>query len=223
MNIYILVEGKTEKHVYPAWLSHLVPHLSKVDHHSEVVKNNFYLFSAQGYPSILDDLLNAVKDINELGTYDYLVVALDADEVEVETRIREVQEAIDDLEVKAELKVVVQNRCMESWFLGNRKIFKSNPEAKSSFKEFMEHYDVSREDPELMDKPGHFEESTSIYHEKYLKKMFEARAEGLRYSKNRPGPVCEPTYIEQLLRRISETGHLSTLDNFFSFCQTLKR
>ena len=30
MNLYFLVEGKTEKKVYPQWLSHLIPGLKQV-------------------------------------------------------------------------------------------------------------------------------------------------------------------------------------------------
>ena len=54
MNLYFLVEGKrTENKVYPAWLKHLLPELQQVKNFDEVDKNNFYLFSANGYPSII--------------------------------------------------------------------------------------------------------------------------------------------------------------------------
>lgn len=120
MNLYILVEGKTERHVYPKWLEYLVPHLKQVNAFDEVTHDSFYLISAMGYPQILDHVRNAVEDINGVGSYDYFIVALDADDVDVEERIREVQEVVSETAINAELKVIVQKRCMETWFLGNR-------------------------------------------------------------------------------------------------------
>jgi len=46
MNVYSLVEGKTEKKVYPRWLSHLLPGLKQVQRYDEVEHHNYYLFSS---------------------------------------------------------------------------------------------------------------------------------------------------------------------------------
>ena len=44
MNIYFLVEGnRTEKKIYPQWLTYLVPKLKRVKYHDEVTSNNYYL------------------------------------------------------------------------------------------------------------------------------------------------------------------------------------
>jgi hypothetical protein len=52
MNVYFLVEGKrTEKKVYPLWLSHLVPELRKMQWYHQVVKNNYCVFSGNGFPA----------------------------------------------------------------------------------------------------------------------------------------------------------------------------
>ena len=66
MNIYFLVEGKrTEMKVYPKWLSHLVPNLKRVDAYQNVESNNYYIFSGNGFPSLLDNhLRNCIEDIN---------------------------------------------------------------------------------------------------------------------------------------------------------------
>lgn len=81
MNIYFLVEGKsTERKVYPAWLAHLLPELKRVSNYNDVTNNNYYLFSANGYPSIIyEHLPNAIADINANGNYNYLVLCLDAE------------------------------------------------------------------------------------------------------------------------------------------------
>lgn len=45
------IEGKrTEKKVYPAWLSILTPHLKKVNIAGDVSDDNYYLISGEGYP-----------------------------------------------------------------------------------------------------------------------------------------------------------------------------
>lgn len=82
MNVYILVEGKrTEKKVYPAWLSILTPHLKKVDIVGDVSDDNYYLISGEGYPSLLSHLKNAIEEVNEISKFRYLVLCLDAEEM----------------------------------------------------------------------------------------------------------------------------------------------
>ena len=69
MNLYFLVEGRTELNVYPAWLSYLIPELTKVEYFDKVIENNYYLFSSYGIPYIETDIINAIKDINSIGKY----------------------------------------------------------------------------------------------------------------------------------------------------------
>lgn len=77
MNVYILVEGKrTEKKVYPAWLSILTPHLKKVNIAGDVSDDNYYLISGEGYPSLLSHLKNAIDEVNEISKFRYLVLCL---------------------------------------------------------------------------------------------------------------------------------------------------
>jgi hypothetical protein len=98
MNIYFLVEGKkTERKVYPAWLSHLLPELQQVRSYNEVDKNSYYLFSAEGYPSIIyEHFPNAVVDIVANGKYNYLVICLDAEENTVTAIKQEITDFIKD-------------------------------------------------------------------------------------------------------------------------------
>jgi hypothetical protein len=54
MNIYFLVEGRrTEKKVYPKWISILLPELSEVKNVFLVRNNNYLVFSGNGFPSLL--------------------------------------------------------------------------------------------------------------------------------------------------------------------------
>jgi len=222
MNIYFLVEGRrTEKKVYPQWLSYLVPDLKKVNHFDEVVERNYYLFNSNGYPSILDDIENAVKDINDCGKYSYLVICLDADESTVQERKEEIKQLFDlrSLELKAEPVIVVQNRCFETWFLGNRRVYSRNPQDEI-FRQYCHFYNVSVEDPELMPNYPGFNRTVQ-FHEDYLKRML--REKGIRYTKLNPGNVGEAHYIKELKKRIEDKPEdLQSLQYFFSFCESLK-
>ena len=43
MNLYIIVEGRrTEKKVYPAWISYLIPKLSPINWAYQVNNNDYY-------------------------------------------------------------------------------------------------------------------------------------------------------------------------------------
>ena len=220
MNVYFLVEGKSERKVYPQWLLHLLPELKRVWQFDEVENYNYYLFSSGGYPSILDDIKNAAKDINDCGKYSYLVVCLDADEAAIEERKYEISGIYQPglLELKAELVIIVQNRCFESWFLGNRKVYPRHPQ-DASLRQYCKFYNVSLKDPEMMPNFGGFN-SISKFHEDYLKRMLKEK--GIHYTKQNPVVVGELHYIKALKKRVGDTPqHLKTLQNFFQFCEAI--
>ena len=104
MNLYFLVEGRrTERKVYPQSLSYLLPKLTQVNSYDRVERNNYYLISAEGYPSIIYDSIPAsIEDINSIGKYNYFVVCLDADESSVSERKEEIYDFINSekLEIK---------------------------------------------------------------------------------------------------------------------------
>lgn len=224
MNLYFLVEGKsTERKVYPSWLSHLLPELKRVNSYDKVDKNNYFLFSADGYPSIIyEHLPNAIADTQENGNYNYLVVCLDADEVTVTERKQEIYDFLDDEKIQmgsTKFVIIVQNRCFETWFLGNRKIYSRNPHSKPLL-DYTRHYDILVNCPELMGKYQNFN-THAQFHEAYLKEIFKAR--NIYYSKKNPGDVVQLYYLQQLIDRIKEeTEHLPTFQTFIQFCKMIK-
>lgn len=224
MNIYFLVEGKsTERKVYPAWLSHLLPELKRVNNFDEVKRNNYFLFSANGYPSIIyNHLPNAIKDINARGNYNYLVVCLDAEENTASCLQKEIYDFLESQIIEmggTKLVLIIQNRCIESWFLGNRKIYSRNPQNQPLL-EYTRYYNVESDCPELMGRYHKFN-THAQFHESYLKELFKEK--NTRYSKNKPGDVLEEYYLKQLLTRIeSETTHLPSLQQFIQFCNMIK-
>lgn len=225
MNIYFLVEGKsTEKKIYSKWLQHLIPELEQVKYHDEVKNNNYYLISGKGYPRILDDALdNAADKIRETLKYDYLVVCVDADEESVEERVHYIHDVIREKELnlgKTKVEVVVQNRCIETWLLGNRNIFHSRQSLlEGKLPEYVKYYDVSQNNPEGMGKYN--EKNHADFHLKYLQEIF--RSKNTAYTKKYPRDAAEKYYLEQLQKRVQEKPEdLKTFQVFLKFCEIVR-
>ena len=224
MNIYFLVEGKrNEFKVYPKWLSHLLPELTRVEQAHKTRKNNYFIFSGQGYPSILHNhLKNSVADVNELSVYNYLVLCIDSDEETVEQRKDEVlkflvKEAI-KLNENTELVLIIQNRCFDTWFLGNRKIFKNNPQSES-LKPFIKFYNVKKDDPELMGKLE-THATHAQFHSAFLKELLSEKK--IEYTKANPRGVVEEHFLKELIKRANTTNHIQTFKSFINFCNKVK-
>lgn len=224
MNLYFLVEGRrTEKAVYPQWLKFLLPELNEVTDPFKIKsKNSFYVFSGNGYPSLLHNhLKNAISDINKINKFDFLVICLDADDQRINDREREVTDYIAKNSLSllnTELIVIVQNRCIETWFLGNKKVATRNPQSQQ-LRTYYKFYDVKVSDPELCGIYKGFSKHTH-FHESYLKEILKEK--GLTYSKSNPNEVCKPYFIEELYKRTSQTGHLISLKRFFDFIIDVK-
>lgn len=226
MNIYLLVEGQsTEAELYPAWMACLLPELKRVDNYDEVEQNNYYLFSSYGIPYIDNDIINAVEDINSLGKYNYFVICIDADAATVYQRETKIFRLLEDANINlidTSLKIIVQNRCIETWFLGNRKVYTRYPQNNLNFIEYSMFYNVSLNDPESMNKPKEFEGSISNFHFYYLKSMFNERG-NMIYSKSNSAEVQRLSYLKELQSRVDdEPSHLGTFINFLNFCNKIK-
>ena len=223
MNIYFLIEGQsTEADVYPVWLSYLVPKLMRVECFDEIEQNNYYLFSSYGIPSVEKDIVNAIKDINAINKYNYFVICLDADAATISQREEKIftllKEENVELNSKTFLKIIVQNKCIETWFLGNRKVYRKNPQKDKQFIEYSKFYNVCRFDPELMEKPQNYERSISTFHFKYLKAMFRERG-NMRYSKSNSKEIQKESYLNELKNRVNDNHqHLFSFSNFLDFC-----
>lgn len=225
MNIYFLVEGKrTEMKVYPKWLSHLVPQLQRVNTHQNVDENNYYIFSGNGFPSLLNNhLRNSIEDINNTKKYDYFVICLDADEQNIQQCKQDILDFMISenlvLNSNIQFEIIVQNKCLETWFLGNPKIFKKNSD-NDFLRECVAFYNVKSNDPELMEKIPDFEGSTSIFHSRYLQQLLSER--NIRYSKNNPQGVTEEYFLQTLINRNQKTGHIQSFKYFIDFCNKIK-
>ncbi|MEG4045513.1 hypothetical protein [Microcoleus sp. Pol17_C1] len=223
MNLYFLVEGtQSERKVYPAWLAYLLPELQRVDNCDDVKEKNYYLISGEGYPSLYNFIPPAIAEINSNGKYSYFVVCLDAEENTVAELTTEIDDFLSQQKLKlnnAELVLIFQNRCLESWLLGNRKIYSRNPQNKPLL-DYTKYYDVSVNCPENMGKYRDFN-THAQFHGAYLRLLFEAK--NITYSKKRPGDVLKQFYLEQLLARIQvHPEQLTTFRHFMDFCNIVK-
>jgi hypothetical protein len=218
-----LVEGRrSERKVYPAWLSHLLPELKRVNTFTDVSTNNYFIISGEGYPSILNDHIpNAVEDINDIGKYNFFIIVLDAEEISVNERLAEVTNAINRQREKLSnisVRIIIQNRCLETWLLGNRRVFVRNPESEK-LRSFIKYYNVETDDPEYMGKFRGFN-THAQFHLAYLKSIFYEK--NVSYSKKRPWHVMNQPYLNQLILRIEQTNHLKTFAAFIELCDELK-
>jgi hypothetical protein len=165
-------------------------------------------------------LKNAIEEVNASSNYDFLIVALDADECTPQERLQEIEAFMEKEKLKLEnckLKLLIQNRCFETWFMGNRKVYPRHPKG-DEFIEYAKFYNVSQKDPERMGLYPGFTE-VSKFHYRYLKEMLLER--NIFYTKSRPRGVVDRAYLDQLILRTDDTPHLSSLKDFFDFCKMI--
>lgn len=223
MNLYIIVEGRrTEKKVYPEWLNYLIPELNRVNWAFEATSNCYFLFNGNGFPALLHNhLKNSIKEVNELKKFNYLVLVLDVDETTVEFRINEVNNFIKESNLKlidCELIIIPQDKCIETWFLGNKTIYKSNPQS-ISLRDYVKFYNVKDNDPELMPVFNGFN-THSQFHADYCTEFLRER--NIRYSKNNPNGVVEEVYLTKLIERTTETNHIKSFKSFIDLCNEIR-
>jgi hypothetical protein len=115
----------------------------------------------------------------------------------------------------------VQHCCIETWFLGNSKILRKHPQSNKLL-EFKKFYDVSINDPELMDCPEGYLTKAS-FHLEYLKEMLIEQNPNLRYTKKYPGPTTEKAYLDALRQRCEKTEHLPSLKRLLDIWDTIYR
>ena len=207
MNLYFLVEGRrTEKKVYRAWIHHVFPDLREAATIEEVESNHFFLIHGGGYPLYCSRIPAALEDIVRHGVIDGFSICIDAEGYSVESKMNEINKITSEASPFPNCHVIVHNCCMETWFLGYRKMLRRNPQ-REQLRAFKQFYDVSREDPEQMGCPPEYE-FRAQFHVTYLKEMLRER--GLSYTKSRPGCVTEKHYFNALVERNAQTGHLNS-------------
>jgi hypothetical protein len=230
MNLYFLVEGAvTEMEVYPRWIDHLLPHLKQVERADEATDDTYFIVSPGGYDSMLSELGEAFETVNTVGKYDFLILVTDTETLSSEERIEEIREFIADRKLRlknAELVIITQQCCIETWFLGNRTFCKKEPSG-TELKKYFAFFNAWEDDPEMMEKPKWFRGSRAKFHESYLKLVFQERLPSRvhyhSYDKSNPRYVQQRSFLNQLQRRVAdEPSHLKSFQNFLEFCARLR-
>jgi hypothetical protein len=213
MNLYVVVEGQTEKAVYSRWIPTINPTLECVEHPSLVQDNQFCVISGMGYPMYWDVLSAAIDDINDYRSFDRLIACLDSHDMTVEDKLSEVEYQLTRRTCIAEVLVVIQHFCFETWALGNRVLVKPHPNSQR-LRDFKAIHDVRRHDPELL--PPHPTNGwpRSQFAEAYLKAAFNERGWNLTYSKGSARYIGHPSYLNQLTLRNRQTGHIPSFSRF---------
>ena len=169
---------------------------------------------------------NAIADINRVGTYHYFIICLDSEALSHEQReelLRErIQDGIRELKAPCRFEVVVQHRCIETWLLGNRKVYQRNPSGER-FREYAAFYNVETRDPERMGCPPNSGfQLTAQFHEAYLRAMLAEKH--IRYRKSRPGEVAKRYYFDELTRRITdEPTHLQSFGGLMALLGRIRQ
>ena len=241
MNFYFVFEGKTEAIVYKEWFTILAPHLTEVNFFDEAENDNYYQINDLGYPNCAQMIANAIQEVNEIPKYDYLVLVTDADRLTVTEKKDEILKWVDleldskifkSLPENCKFEIIVQNVCIETWFLGNRNFFVRNPQQSQLLKQYIKYFDVSKNDPEhlasefIQDEKNGKEifgyKTKALFHESYLREIFKER--NLSYRKSKPKEVQREYYLQQTIARVkANSHHLHSFQDFLDFCSKISR
>ena len=108
------------------------------------MENVYIILSGFGYPGILNQLNASIKDANQYD-FDYLVILADADDRNIDIVRSEIHKRMASENIQLnypELRVVVANKCIETWFLGNKLMCNRN-NASPELQELYDHFDIS--------------------------------------------------------------------------------
>lgn len=225
MNLYFLLEdSKSFFYVFPKWMKIILPQFSEINALAKFCNNDkcFLIESGFGYPSIKNYFEQSLCTIVENNIpLDYFIICWDTDaraNDEVELDLSDFKNIFSKYPSSFELRLLVINRCFETWLLGNRQVYLSSC-TKEKMLPFIEFYNVGKYDPEKMYAP--VDESIANYHYKYLQEMLRNSCPKKNYSKGRPLAVSTKEYYEELYSRISDTDDLNTFRTFIEFLKSI--
>ncbi|MBF0510132.1 MAG: hypothetical protein HQK57_14555 [Deltaproteobacteria bacterium] len=225
MNVYVVVEGEVgERQVYKSWIPYVCPSLTYVNSLLDIKDNNFSILACQGYPGYFEIITNAIEDINNLDIkIDRLVIAADSEEMSFDEKYNEIKEFLMGKTCAANILIVIQHFCLETWALGNRRVVPRNPQRNpprnpqnEDLLEYKKFFDVLTRDPELMPSYPPKELNRAQFAEKYLRAMLLERNPILTYKKSNPQTLLPRTYFTEVKKRFEETGHIHSFSAFLN-------
>lgn len=216
MNYYIVVEGTTEKKVYSKWIPFINPSLKQIYSLGDAIQDDFIIFDGGGYPQILEMIDDGIADLVSLGNDYRLVVIIDSEDMNRQTKYDEIDAYIKSKSVGViiDYRIIVQHFCFETWALGNRKIVSSNPSNPELVK-YLKHFHVRINDPELLTVIPDEDLTRAKFAEKYLRKLFNQKFH-LTYTKRNPVAVTHLHYFTELKNRLQDTGHINSFNELLA-------
>lgn len=212
MNCYVVTEGQAEATVYKDWIPFINPSLSQIAHVDMAEGNNFYILSAYGYPYIFQIIEDAIRDVNQYPSFDRLVITVDSEDRTKEETLKEIQDFLSGKPCSAEIRIVVQYFCFETWGLGNRKIIRGNP-GLPRLRKYKKIFDARFLDPELL--PPNTDEglNRAQFAGKYLRAALNDKYRNLTYTKDNPAALAHPKYFAQIKNRLEDTNHIASFSD----------
>lgn len=215
MNLYVLVEGeKAAKSVYTAWIKYENSNLNPVDYISDIKENNYIVVAGFGQPNIWNHFQNAITDVNNAANINRLVLIIDAEEKTFEEKRSEARSYIDKVKCKADIYLVIQDFCLETWLLGNKSIFRKKS-TEPELQKYLSHFDIRQNDPELLPDypPKKLNRANFAYY--YLRAGIKDLYTNRKfYNKHNAGIALENGFYYQVKHTHINYGYLSSFKEF---------
>jgi len=217
MNIYVVIEGESAcKKIYKNWIPLVNSNLVNIDNIREFTSNNFLIIAGHGQPNIMGVIENSIEDVNSNQIIDRLVIGMDSEEAEYNTKLAELQNKVNNIGCRVEVKYIIQHFCIETWLLGNKAIIRRNPTDLELLK-YINLYNVRTNDPELL--PNLLDDcrTRSQFAYKYIRAGIRDKLNGrYMYSKRNPGIACSEGYFSHIKNRYEITGHIMSFSDFIA-------
>ena len=215
MNIVVVSEGKAEKHIFKSWIPLINPVIQFVDRIRDINQNNFTIIASFGYPSYFQDIDQIIEDINSHGGINRFIISVDSENMTFSDKYDEISNYVAGKTCSAQIHIVIQHFCIETWALGNCKVCPIAPSdpVLVTFKNF---FNVRDSDPELLPAYPPLQLNRAQFSEKYLDTILKCRNPHLKYAKGKPSVIATSRYFEQIKHRHIHTHHISSFGTFLS-------
>jgi hypothetical protein len=208
MNLHVVVEGAVgERFVYEKWIPFVNPQLSAVQNIFEIQNNNFAITAGGGFPSYFEVIENAIDDVNSANNIDRLVIAIDSEEMSFDEKFQEIQLFLENKPCTAQIRIIIQHFCLETWALGNKRIGPRNPK-NETLRKYKEFFNILENDPELLPPYPPQDLNRSQFALRYLRRMLNDKNRNLTYTKNKPKALLHKTYFSEVKNRYETTDHI---------------
>jgi len=215
MNIYIITEGeKATKKIYQNWITYTNNQLASIDNLHDFKENNYFIFAGHGQSEFPDRVKKAIEDVNNISAIDRLVVGIDSEEKDYDEKLSEVKKWVEEQNCRVEVKYIIQHFCLETWFLGNKTLFRKKPQ-DPELASYISIFDVRSGDPEHL--PAHNQDglNRAKFAYRYLRASIRDIYENRKcYSKSNPGIVLENGFYSQVKERCTKIGHIKSFNGF---------